>query len=225
MRASSDHTRDEFTHFPRLCPGNHPTGVLNLNFSPEGSIMCITWHITVRPYLFTLHRPTCWLGSTVHDVTVECPIWRVRLHLTRVGLASSGANQAHSDAALTEADEKRANETVSVTRGYIFRCNKLAQNEIGLIDNWCKHNMEYCVAPFIIVLSLSANRWPVSTYNSWIHLAALSPALAGGVGIISLARISPKNIVGAEEGPWSKLHIWQGESSHRYLYKHYAGRL
>lgn len=167
--------------------------------------MCITWHITVRPHLFTLHRPTCWLGSTVHDVTVECPIWqRVQLHLTLVGLASTGANQANSGGALTEADVKRSNETVSVTRGYIFRCNKLAQNEIGLIDNWCKHNMEYTVASFIIVLSLSANRWPVSTYNSWIHLAVLSPVLAGGVGIIFLARISPKNIVGAEEGPHIK---------------------
>lgn len=200
--------------FPRLCPGNHPTGVLNPNFPPEWSIMCITCHITVRPHLFTLQRPTCWLGSTVHDVTVEDPIWQqVQLHLTS-GLASSGANQANSDRALTAADEKRSNKTVSITRGDIFRCNKLAQNEIGLIDNWCKHNMEHIVASFIIVLSLSANRWPVSTYNSWIHLAVLSPVLAGGVGIIFLARVGPKSKVGAEEG--AHIYIWQSES-HWYL--------
>ena len=57
------------------------------------------------------------------------------------------------------------------------------------------------MASFIIVLLLSSNRWLVSMYNLWIHLADLPPVLAGGLAIIFLAQIgSLKKTVGTVNG-------------------------
>lgn len=129
-------------------------------------------------------------------------------------LGSHSANQTNSDRVLTVAEKKWSNVTVSITGGKSWaEANR--QSKIGLIGDWCKHNMEDIVASFIIVLLLSSNRWLVSMYNLLIHLADLPPVLAGGLAIIFLAQIrSLKKTVGTVNGIIAKQYVWPGECPH-----------